>query len=139
MPPLQHRILPTALLAASLTALAACAPVPGSGDTAPRTGRACFYPDQVVNFRQGDAQSVYLRAQGSDVFELRATGYCRDLDSANVLGISSPAGMASRLCAGDFAVVTTSAGISPAGPCRVQVARRLTADEVAALPDRQRP
>lgn len=133
------RLIP-ALAATGLAAvLTACAPGPGTTLTDATAGRACFYHDEVSSFRPGETQSVYLRANGSDIFELKASGYCRDLDSANALAFTPLPGSAQRLCVGDYTQVSLSASISPATPCRVQVVRRLTAEEAAALPNRYRP
>lgn len=118
--------------------LSGCTPMPAAvGQTSLQ--RACFFPDQVSNFRQDGTQTVYVRSFTSGVFELTSSGFCRDLDNANALGIAPLTGSSSRLCVGDFATVSTSASISPATPCRVRVTRKLTAEQLAALPDRYRP
>jgi hypothetical protein len=136
------RLLP-GLAAAALAVLpSACAPGAASGtpvaDSSP-AARACFYPDEISGFRPGESQSVYVRANGRDIFELRAEGVCRDIDSVDALAFTPMPGPPQRLCVGDHAQVSVSASITPATPCRVQVARRLTAEEAAALPDLYRP
>lgn len=133
------RLLP--LLTAALTvAVAGCAP---NTQTAPvgTTGAspACFYQDEVTRFRTGHDQTLYVRAVGADVFELKASGHCRNLDDADVLAFDPVPGPPLRLCVGDHARLTVAAAMSPATPCQVEVVRRLTAEQVAALPDRDRP
>lgn len=123
-------------LALALAGLAACAPGaphPASS-AASRDARACFLPDQVRNFRSGATQTLYLRALDGEVFELNASGFCRDLEYATGVAIRPQAGSGPRLCVGDWALVGVGAE-----PCRARVARRLTAAEVEALPSRQRP
>ncbi|WP_339871808.1 hypothetical protein [uncultured Brevundimonas sp.] len=126
--------------AATLVILApACAPGPGIDPTDPSSRRACFYQDEVSSFRPGESQSLYVRAVGADIFELRASAHCRDLDTADALAFTPMPGPPRRLCVGDHAQLSVSASISPATPCRVEVVRRLTAEQAAALPDRYRP
>lgn len=129
-----------ALTTAALIAVpSACAPAPGAVPTDATSARACFYQDEVSNFRPGESQSLYVRAVGADIFELRATAHCRDLDSADALAFTPMPGPPQRLCVGDHAQISVSASISPTIPCRVEVVRRLAAEEAAALPDRYRP
>lgn len=117
----------------------ACAPGPGSGLTDAGSSRACFYQDEVSSFRPGETRSLYVRAVGADIFELRASARCRDLASADALAFIPGPGPVRRLCVGDHAQVSVSASISPTIPCRIEVLRRLTAEQAAALPDRYRP
>lgn len=133
------RIHPSLFLVGSLVAITACAPLPEGGGSASRTPRVCFNPDQIINFRQGDSQSIFVRARTSEVFEIRAYGYCPDLETANSIRISGVSGVPSRLCTGDTANVVPSASISSSVGCSARVDRRLTEAEIAALPDRQRP
>jgi len=131
--------LKLALTTALSAALSACAPGPGTPLPNAASSRACFYQDDVSSFRAGESQSLYIREVGADIFELRASAHCRDLDSADALAFTPMPGPPLRLCVGDHAQVSVSASISPPTPCRVEVVRRLTAEEAAALPDRYRP
>ena len=117
----------------------ACAPGPGTRLPDAASNRVCFYQDEVISFRPGESQSLYVRAVGADIFELRASAHCRDLDTADALAFPPMPGPAQRLCVGDHAQISVSASISPTAPCRVEIVRRLTAEEAAALPDRYRP
>jgi len=136
------RRLTTAILFTA-AATAACAPTPtGSATTgADRAPRACFATSQVRNFRAGDEeQTLYLRADRNGVFELKTVGWCRDLDWANALVITSEFGGGSRLCTGDPVLIAyAGGGAMPSGPCRARVTRQLTQAEVEALPGRSRP
>ncbi|MCV0414886.1 MAG: DUF6491 family protein [Brevundimonas sp.] len=119
---------------------AACAPATGSNPSSglADTPRRCFQVDRVQNFRATADQTLYLRTSRRDVFEARALGACRDLDWA--LGITLAGQGVSTVCTGDTAfVVPRGGGAIPDGPCRIQVVRQLTPEQIAALPDRDRP
>lgn len=136
------RIAAIAVMIPSL--LAACAPT--SGDAGPsassvRAERQCFNISQVNNFRQGRISEVYLRVGRSDVYRLDAAGGCNDLDFANRLAIlPDGAGLSgSRLCTGDWARLAVPGSSTPASVCRVRISKRLTAEEVEALPAANKP
>jgi len=127
-----------AVAAASATVLSACAPVAGADPSqASSPGRQCFYADQVDNFR-GDSQTLYVRTHRSDVFELQSFGYCSDIDFAFSIAFLPNSG-SNRLCTGDLSRIIVGNGPSSANQCRVQVVKKLTAAEVEALPERNRP
>lgn len=128
-----------ALGAVTTLALTACASGagPDANDVSGGSARQCFYPSQATNFREGDVQSLYVRSGRDEVFELQSTGFCRDIDSALSIAIQPLYSAGDRLCTGDDAAILT--GGSNSGPCRVRVVKKLTAEEVAALPSRQRP
>lgn len=129
---------------ASLSALAACAPMAGSETdpsmTAASGARQCFTPSQVTNFRQGgDDRSIYLKVLNRDVFELRSGG-CTDLNFTNAIQIRQDLGDSSRICVGDTTQLISGSGSSLANiPCRARVERRLTEADIAAIPPRDRP
>jgi hypothetical protein len=129
------------LLAAGLAA--ACAPTPGpdaASDGSRRAETSCFSVDQVRNFRQGGAGQVYVRAQGG-VYQLDVAGGCPNLDFTSRLAIlPDGAGLAGgRVCTFDSVRVAVPGATSATDVCRARVTRRLTDEEIAALPDRQRP
>jgi len=124
-----------------LTVLPACAPVAGDGlaREVPRA-RQCFSVSQVDNFVQGRPDQVFLRVGRNQVYELNAAGGCPDMDFANRMALIPDGGMISRrLCTDDWARIVVPGSTSQTSVCRVQVSRVLTADEIAALPLRQRP
>lgn len=131
------RMFPLLMIAVGATALSACAM---SGNTQSPSGaseRQCFYADQVDNFR-GNNQTLYIRARNKDVFELKTLGYCDNIDFAFRIGFVPDAGF-NRLCTGDVSRILVSGGTPPRAPCRVQVVKKLSEAEVAALPARDRP
>ena len=142
------RVLIPACLALA-TAVAACAPVTPAapGATAAAAGaeatsaRPCFYSSQIRNFRTDRNQRIYVRTGRDEVFELVTTGACLDVDSAIGIALVQRFGAGSdRLCPSDQVnvVVSHPSPVHP-GPCLARVERRLTAEQVAALPDRARP
>ena len=126
--------------AASTLGLNACAPSATSGtDVGERPERQCFDPDHLRNFRVTRSQTIYVRAANGDVFELQASGACpTDLGSTLGIAVGSASGVG-RLCTGDTANVAVQGAARSASPCRARVSRVLTEEQVAALPDRDRP
>ena len=134
------RIAPLAALPLITVALSACAPstMTASPDRS-SPPRQCVFTDRIDNFRQADdGRTLYLKSRRNEVFEVRSAGYCPDLDTTIALAIQPDAGM-SQVCAGDWARILVSGGSGPAQVCRVQVVKRLTTEEIAALPPRSRP
>ncbi len=124
--------------------LAACAPMSGDASqttSEARAERQCFNISQVDNFRQGRISEVYLKVGRSDVYRLDAAGGCNDLDFAYRLAIlPDGAGLSgSRLCTDDWARLVVPGSTTPATICRVRISERLTAEEVAALPNAYKP
>lgn len=128
--------LVSTLLATAVVA-SGCAPAPRSDapPTAPMTGedRVCFRPSEIRNFRSETSQTVYVRTSASDVFQVQASGGCRGLETANAIAMRPQTG-AGRICTGDWATLSL-----PAETCRVQVVKRLSEADLAALPGRLRP
>jgi len=125
-----------------LTLAASCAPVAGddmAGAAAPRA-RQCFSVRQVDNFKQGRPDQVFLRVGRNDVYELNAVGGCPDMDFAVQMALIPDGAMVSeRLCTDDWARIVVPGSTSQTSVCRVRVSRKLTAEEIAALPPRHRP
>lgn len=127
-----------------MTALTACAPMTDTADGAVGGGasaRQCFNVSQVTNFRQGRHSQVFLRVGRSEVYELNAAGGCSDLDFASQLIITPDSGGATgaRLCVGDSARIYARGSTQTPMACRARITRKLTEEEIAALPDSHRP
>lgn len=122
--------------------LASCAPVDGGmgGGAAPSGARQCFSVNQVRNYEQGRFDQVFLRVGRDDVYELNAAGGCPDMDFAQRMALIPDGGsIGSRLCTYDWARVVVPGSTAQNTVCRVRISRKLTAEEVAALPERHRP
>ncbi|WP_417231616.1 DUF6491 family protein [Brevundimonas sp.] len=130
----------TLALAFVLTSLAACAPGQQSADASEATDqRQCFWASSLSNFRQGDHGNLYVRDRSDQVFEISTRERCQDLDLASSVAIQSDYSSVGRLCVGGHARITMRGlGGEPAS-CRARVDRRLTPDQIAALPDNQQP
>ncbi len=133
------------ILAITLTAasVASCAPsteraagTPGISTS--NDARQCFQPDRITNFTRGDAEQVYVKVLGGEVFELNSGG-CPDMGRGVSLLIAPTTGIGDRLCVGEDARVSTPNGSFGPSQCRARVVRALTPAEVEALPSRQRP
>jgi hypothetical protein len=119
---------------------AGCAPTTESADGAPPRARQCFTVQQVSNFRQGRPDQLFLRVGRSDVYELNAAGGCNDLNFANRLALVSDFGAGgTRLCTDDWARVIVPGTTQSMASCRVRVSRKLTDEDIAALPAAHRP
>lgn len=128
------------VLVAAIPALTLAACAPGQTDpaspTRPRAERQCFLAAQITNFR-ADRQTVYVRAGHNAVYELQTAGACLDIDDSMQLAVVPVRG-SSSLCVGDRANLLARSP-SPPSPCSAHISRRLTDEEIAALPSRLRP
>ena len=62
------------------------------------------------------------------------------IEHANQMALIPDGGMvSSRLCTDDWARIVVPGSTSQTSVCRVRVSRKLTAEEIAALPPRHRP
>lgn len=126
------------LAGAAFATVAAFAPAAGPGGTyTTQGGRQCFTPREVHNFRGAETGAIYVRVRVSEVFELTATG-CAGTNFSRS-GTLRPDGTSQQLCIGDGARLMASGSGSLPTSCAVRVARKLTPEEVAALPDSSQP
>jgi hypothetical protein len=132
-----RRILLSALLIGAAIGPAAALSAQAAPDSAPKPKRACFYSEDVRNWRQVDDKTVNILVGGKQVFQLSLFGNCPDLRSATAIGVKTRSG-GGFVCDGlDIDLITPS----PVGPrtCPVTGMRKLTPEEVAALPKDQQP
>ena len=111
---------------------AAQAPAPAAAQT-----RDCFYSGNIRGFSAVDDETLNLRVGGrSDIVQIKLFAPSNDLKFANGVTLISRGG--SFICSKLDATLVVP---GPAGPQRYPVTsiRRLTAQEVAALPAKQRP
>ncbi len=118
-------------------ALAACASN-GDGQTEASGMRQCFNTEMVNNFRAGDDQKVYLRAGVGKVYELKTYGNCLDIDWAMSLGIEKANGFGSVCPGDDVNLYVRNSAIGPQN-CRARMVGQLSEEQLAALPERQKP
>lgn len=113
----------------------------GSQATAqPSSGRACFWPRSIRGFRSIDNRTVYMRVSRNDVYALEFFAPCLGVDWAHGVGLRSRTG--GTICEGRgnaVEIVVHGGRAFGRQRCTVNNVRRLTPDEVAALPPAARP
>ena len=127
----------TATLSAALLALA-CAGSAAAADTPPaKTHNECFWTRNADGFAAPDEHTLYVRVGVRQVWKFEMFGPCPDIDWNQRLAlVSRPAG---TICTGmDAEVITHSPGIGRQR-CMVRSVKKLTPEEIAALPKRARP
>lgn len=95
--------------------------------------RACFPVNDVRNWEGVRGAKVIIRTGRDDFFEASFIGPCPEIDFAQQIVIHPRTGY--RVCEGDDVHIT----IVNRATCRADRFRKLSADEVAALPPRRRP
>lgn len=115
---------------------AACAPtVPGTAQAA--GPRQCFFAQEARSFASSDDRHVYVRTGSDEVFELTTIG-CSNVDWSHEIGIS-PRGGGTSICSSMDAELVVPGVPGGRNSCPVTGVRLLSAAEVAALPERDRP
>lgn len=131
---------PAALaLAATLAFGASADPSGGAQPPPPKPRPACFWTSRIDNFAAVDEQNLYLRVGFRDVYRARLFSDCFQLDWVHHIALVSRG--SSVICEGsnldvDVIVRDVAAGRQR---CPVTDIRKLTPDEVAALPKGARP
>ncbi len=126
----KHLGIALLMLAATLAASTAAVAAPG---------RSCFWARSVDSFRSPDSETVYLRAHVRDVYELKLFAPCLDVDWAHHIVLRSRG--SSFVCEGtvnNVEIIVHSVG-GHRQHCQVSSVRKLTPDEVSALPKSSRP
>lgn len=129
-------LVPMCAVAATAAVLAASSPAAAQ----PTRSGACFRTRNVTGFHSPDDRTVYVRTSpGRDVWELKLFTPCRDINWPGRIALDArPSGM---ICEGRVNVQLHASGRRGIGPrrCSVTDVRRLTPDEVAAIPPGARP
>ena len=126
-----HRRL--GLLAAALLATAPVA-VAQTPDKPPAK-RQCFFPRSVNGFSAVGNDMVNVRVGVREVYQLKLLGPCPDIDWTWQIGIIS---RGATVCTGFDATLLVPSNIG-SQRCEVRAVRKLTPEEIAALPARQKP
>ena len=105
----------------------------------PKPKPSCFWANRVENFAAVDDQNLYLRVGPHDVYQAKLFSTCLDIAWVHHLGLASRS--SSLICEGpnldvDVLVRDVAAGRQR---CPITNIRKLTPDEVAALPKDARP
>jgi hypothetical protein len=98
--------------------------------------RQCFFARNVNGFSAVDDKTVNVRVGVRDVYRLELLGPCPDIDWTWELGLKS---RSSTICTGlDADLIVPRNAVGPR-TCPVRTVRKLTPEEVAALPAKYRP
>ncbi len=118
-------------------ALALCAGAAHAADAAkPKPQRSCFWSRDVSSWSAADERTVYIRVGVKDIYRLDLLGTCPDIDWNWKMGLSSHG--SSSICSPLDADIVSR---GPLGPqrCPVKTITKLTPEQAAALPPKQRP
>ncbi len=116
--------------------MAAAADTPDAKAAAKPARNQCFWTRNVTGFAAADEHTLNVRVNVRDVYQFEMFGRCPDIDWNQRIALVSRSG--SSICDGMDAEVITH---SPLGPqrCQVRSVKKLTPEEIAALPKRAKP
>lgn len=123
-------------LAALATAALALAAAPQAAQAKPAPKRQCFHASSVNGFRAADEHTLYINVGVRDVYQFEMFARCPDMNWNERLALVSRG--SSWICSGLDAEVISRTPIGRQR-CPVRSIRKLTSQEVAALPKRLRP
>ena len=98
--------------------------------------RSCFYARDVSSWAPAGNETVNLRVNVRDYYQLKLAGPCPNIDWDQGIGIEHRG--SNWICSGLDATIIAR---GPSGPnrCPAISVRKLSPEEVAALPPRQKP
>ena len=99
--------------------------------------RQCFWAREVDGFAAADDKTVNVRVGIHDVYQFEMFGRCNDVDWAQKIALVSQGG-SSLICQGLDAELIVPTTIGPQR-CQISKMRKLTPEEIAALPKRGKP
>jgi len=130
-------LLTTALLAASAPALAANAPDDAKGAAA-KPARACFYLSDWDGWSAPDRDTLYLKVRNRDVYQVELSHGTSQLTSPGVHLVSVVRGI-DQVCHPMDLDLRVSDGFGFAMPIMAKSITKLSAEQVAAIPKKDRP
>ncbi|MBX3485582.1 DUF6491 family protein [Phenylobacterium sp.] len=96
----------------------------------------CFWTRQINNFASDDDRVVNVRVGVKDVYQFEMFGRCDEVDWAQGIAVRSRG--SSYICSGLDAEIIAPSTLGP-HRCPVRTVRKLSDDEIKALPKRARP
>ncbi len=123
-----------ACAAATIAAPAMAAPAP------PHEAQACFYSRNLSSWSSDGRDVVNLRVGVRDFYQLKLLGTCPDLQFAETIGLETRGG-SNFICSGLDVTLIVPTGVTHTVPQRCVGAslRKLSPEEAAALPRKQKP
>jgi hypothetical protein len=115
---------------AAVTATANAEPNTAGGST----GRSCFNEREIRAFTAAGDHAVNLRIGGKDVYHLELMGRCENIGWARWVHLKAHGSGGGFICDGQGVDLITQDDV-----CPVRSIRKLTPEEVAALPSKERP
>jgi len=100
-------------------------------------GRQCFRPHDINGFNAPNEHTLYVRVGIHDIYRLDLMGDCGELTFRQSIGLETFPGLGWVCSPLDATVVYRETGIPER--CPVTAIHKLSADEIAALPKRDRP
>ena len=126
--------------AASLLFIAAALMVGTSADAAPSSAAdQCFFTRDIQNYLAPDDHTLYLRGRNNAFYRIDLSNQCPNLDTGglNHISLQTVPGSPTICSAIDLDLRVSGQGVSE--PCIVKSLHKLTPDEVAALPKKDKP
>ena len=127
----------TRTLFLTIAALAAVVPAAAVAAPAAKPANQCFVRSEVNGFRAPNNRTVYLRVGVKDVWKLDLMTDCINLTFRESLGLESLPGDPWVCSPLEATVIYRDNGFHQR--CPVTAMHKLTADELAALPKKDRP
>ena len=127
---------PLRVAALCVAALLLAAPAAGAADT--HAKGACFARRNVESFNAPDDHTVYLRVGVNDIYRLSLMTECLDLTFRQGIGLEDQPANAFICSPLEATIVYRAAGGIPQR-CPVTAIHKLTPEEAAALPKKDRP
>lgn len=119
---------------AVLSALAALAAAQAQPAQPPRQ---CFFHRNLNSWKEVGDRQVNLRIGVNDIYQLELNAPCWNLKWAETLGFENRG--SSSACTGDTVILVVPDRALGTDRCFAHIVRKLTPQEAAALPPKQRP
>ncbi len=142
------RLIPTASAALGLacaaallspTVSSAAEAASAAGCKSPAPARSCFFSRQLSSFSAAGEKTLNLRVGVNDYYQLKLLGRCTELPWTQVIGLQTRGG-SDFICSGlDVTVIVPRPGGGAPERCMATSLRKLTPEEVKALPPKQKP
>lgn len=127
-----------AVAVAGLAILTGSCATPASAQGHGGKGGQCFYSRNISSWTPVGRDTVNVRVNVNDVYQMKLLGDCPNIDWVEGIGIEhhgSP-----WICSGlDATLVVPQPGGSPPLRCAVSSIRKLSKEEARALPPKQHP
>ena len=131
---IQAGLLTTVLLAAAAPAVAD----PAAKDATPRAARSCFSLSDWDGWSAPDRNTLYMKVRHRDVYRVDLSHGTSQLTSPGVHLVSIQRGV-NTICSPIDLDLRVSDGMGFAMPIMAKTITKLTPEEIAAIPKKQRP